>query len=156
MELIWLEDFVALAETGNFSRAAENRHVTQPAFSRRVRALEDWVGAPLFDRATPGVTLTAAGQQFRTGADELIRRINQLRRESREAGGMEAATLRFAATHALSFTFFPQWMRELESRTTLGPIRLISDSMQACEELMLHGEAQFSAPSASGALEPIG
>ena len=143
MELIWLEDFVALAEAGNFSRAAENRHVTQPAFSRRVRALEDWVGAPLFDRATPGVTLTAAGQQFRTGADELIRRINQLRRESREAGGLEAATLRFAATHALSFTFFPQWMRELESRTTLGPIRLISDSMQACEELMLHGEAQF-------------
>jgi DNA-binding transcriptional LysR family regulator len=158
MELIWLEDFVALAETGNFSRAAENRHVTQPAFSRRVRALEDWVGAPLFDRATPGVTLTAAGQQFRTGADELIRRINQLRRESREAGGMEAATLRFAATHALSFTFFPQWMRELESRTTLGPIRLISDSMQACEDLMLHGEAQFllchhhaAAPSRFGA-----
>ncbi|KRA59250.1 LysR family transcriptional regulator [Caulobacter sp. Root655] len=158
MELIWLEDFVALAETGNFSRAAENRHVTQPAFSRRVRALEDWVGAPLFDRATPGVTLTAAGQQFRTGADELIRRINQLRRESREAGGMEAATLRFAATHALSFTFFPQWMRELESRATLGPIRLISDSMQACEDLMLHGEAQFllchhhaAAPSRFGA-----
>ncbi len=158
MELIWLEDFVALAETGNFSRAAENRHVTQPAFSRRVRALEDWVGAPLFDRATPGVTLTAAGQQFRTGADELIRRIIQLRRESREAGGQEAATLRFAATHALSFTFFPQWMRELEGGAGLGPIRLISDSMQACEELMLHGEAQFllchhhaAAPSRFGA-----
>jgi DNA-binding transcriptional LysR family regulator len=158
MELIWLEDFVALAETGNFSRAAENRHVTQPAFSRRVRALEDWVGAPLFDRATPGVTLTAAGQQFRTGADELIRRIIQLRRESREAGGQEAATLRFAATHALSFTFFPQWMRDLEAGTNMGPIRLISDSMQACEELMMHGEAQFllchhhtAAPSRFGA-----
>jgi DNA-binding transcriptional LysR family regulator len=158
MELIWLEDFVALAETGNFSRAAENRHVTQPAFSRRVRALEDWVGTPLFDRATPGVTLTAAGQQFRTGADELIRRIIQLRRESREAGGQEAATLRFAATHALSFTFFPQWMRDLEAGTNMGPIRLISDSMQACEELMMHGEAQFllchhhaAAPSRFGA-----
>ncbi len=47
------------------------------------------MGTPLFDRATPGVTLTAAGQQFRTGADELIRRIIQLRRESREAGGKE-------------------------------------------------------------------
>ena len=158
MELIWLEDFVALAETGNFSRAAENRHVTQPAFSRRVRALEDWVGTPLFDRATPGVTLTAAGQQFRTGADELIRRIIQLRRESREAGGKEAATLRFAATHALSFTFFPRWMRDLEAGANMGPIRLISDSMQACEELMLHGEAQFllchhhaAAPSRFGA-----
>jgi DNA-binding transcriptional LysR family regulator len=143
MELIWLEDLVALAETGNFSRAAENRHVTQPAFSRRVRALEDWIGAPLFERGAQGVTLTAAGEQFRPGADELIRRINQLRRESREAGGKEIATLRFAATHALSFTFFPQWMREMESRTTPGSIRLISDSMQACEELLLHGQAQF-------------
>lgn len=143
MEFIWLEDFTALVETGNFSRAAENRHVTQPAFSRRVRALEDWVGAPLFERGPHGVTLTAAGEHFRSGADELIRRVNQLRREAREAGGKEAAALRFAATHALSFTFFPQWMREMESRAALGPIRLISDSMQACEELMLHGQAQF-------------
>jgi len=36
-----------LAERRNFSRAAEARHVTQPAFSRRIRALEDWVGTPL-------------------------------------------------------------------------------------------------------------
>jgi DNA-binding transcriptional LysR family regulator len=143
MELNWLEDFVALAETGNFSRAAENRHVTQPAFSRRVRALEDWIGAQLFERSAHGVTLTAAGEQFRSGADELIRRMNQLRREAREAGGKEMATLRFAATHALSFTFFPQWIREMESLAPMGSIRLISDSMQACEELMLHGQAQF-------------
>jgi DNA-binding transcriptional LysR family regulator len=40
MELIWFEDYLALAETLNFSRAAELRHVTQPAFSRRIRALE--------------------------------------------------------------------------------------------------------------------
>src|ERR1700754_2584074 len=158
MEFIWLEDFVALAETGSFSRAAESRHVTQPAFSRRVRALEDWIGAPLFERGPHGVTLTATGEQFRTGADELIRRVNQLRRESREAGDKEAAALRFAATHALSFTFFPQWMRDMESHVALGPVRLISDSMQACEELMLHGEAQFllchhhaAAPSRFGA-----
>ena len=41
MNLSWLEDFLALAATGNFSRAAEDRHMTQPAFSRRVRALEE-------------------------------------------------------------------------------------------------------------------
>jgi len=143
MELIWLEDFAALVETGNFSRAAENRNVTQPAFSRRVRALEDWIGAPLFERGPQGITLTAAGEHFRPGAEELIRRIQQLRRESREEAGKEAATLRFAATHALSFTFFPQWMRELESRAPLGTVQLISDSMQAAEDLMLRGQAQF-------------
>ena len=40
MELKWLEDFVALAENGSFSKAAKARYVTQPAFSRRIRALE--------------------------------------------------------------------------------------------------------------------
>ena len=49
MEFIWLEDFLALVDSGNFSRAAELRHVTQPAFSRRIRALEDWVGVDLFE-----------------------------------------------------------------------------------------------------------
>ena len=59
MDLTWLEDFVALAEVRNFSRAAERRHVTQPAFSRRIRSLEDWVGVPLFERTPTGVRLTA-------------------------------------------------------------------------------------------------
>lgn len=143
MELDWLEDFAALAEHGNFSRAAEARHVTQPAFSRRIRALEGWIGTPLFSRGAQGVTLTLAGEQFRPGAEETIRRVDQLRREAREVAGKEATTLRFAATHALSFTFFPQWIRGLEPSTSLATIRLISDHMQACEDLMLHGQAQF-------------
>jgi len=143
MELDWLEDFAALAELGNFSRAAEARHVTQPAFSRRIRALEDWIGTPLFSRTAQGVVLTPAGAQFRPGAEETVRRIHQLRNEAREAAGREATTLRFAATHALSFTFFPSWIRGLEQGATPATVRLISDHMRACEDLMLHGEAQF-------------
>ncbi len=141
MELNWLEDFIALSETRNFSRAAEARNITQPAFSRRVRALEDWVGTPLFERGASGVDLTPAGKQFQLGAEDLVRRILHLRQEAREAGGLEAATLRFAATHALSFTFFPQWVRDVGALS--GPVRLVSDSMQACEDLMLHGQTQF-------------
>jgi LysR family transcriptional regulator, hypochlorite-specific transcription factor HypT len=143
MELDWLEDFAALAEHGNFSRAAQARHVTQPAFSRRIRALEDWVGTPLFCRGQQGVTLTPAGEQFRPGAEEMVRRVHQLRSEARETAGKEATTLRFAATHALSFTFFPQWIRGFEPSAALATIRLISDHLHACEELMLHGQAQF-------------
>ena len=52
LDLDWLEDFVALAETGNFSRAAEARAIAQPAFSRHIRSLEDWVGIDLIDRGT--------------------------------------------------------------------------------------------------------
>lgn len=143
MELDWLEDFAALAEHGNFSRAAEARHITQPAFSRRIRALEEWVGVPLFRREPHGVTLTAAGEEFRHGAEETVRRIRQLRGEAREAAGRDATALRFAATHALSFTFFPDWIRRLAPVAGFAGIQLISDHMQACETVVLNGRAQF-------------
>ena len=47
MDLQWLEDFLTLAETRSFSRSAELRGVTQSAFSRRIRALEEWLGTGL-------------------------------------------------------------------------------------------------------------
>lgn len=143
MELKWLEDFTALAQERHFSRAAEARSVTQPAFSRRIRTLEDWLGAKLFVRSPQRVELTPAGEELLRGADDLIRRIAQLRREVREASGREMAVLLFAATHALSFTFFPGWVRAVEQGSSTGPLRLVSDSMMACEDLMLHGQAQF-------------
>jgi DNA-binding transcriptional LysR family regulator len=143
MDLVWLEDFLALADQGNFSRAAEARHMTQPAFSRRIRALETWVGAALFDRAAQPVALTEAGRRFRPAADELLRRLLQARAEARDAAGLEAATMRFAATHALSTTFFPAWLRRFDAGAVAGAIHLMSDSLARCEQLMVAGDAQF-------------
>jgi DNA-binding transcriptional LysR family regulator len=143
MELIWLEDYLALAEALNFSRAAEARHVTQPAFSRRIRALEDWIGAELFTRSTHGVALTPAGEHFHNQAEVLTRALHQLRRDTIEASGRGARAVSIAATHALSFTFFPKWVRSHEAVLALGNLNLISDSMQACEQMMLRGDAQF-------------
>jgi hypothetical protein len=60
MQLDWLKDFLALAEQRNFSRAADARIVSLPAFSRRIRALEDWIGTPLFVRGAQGAILTQA------------------------------------------------------------------------------------------------
>ena len=62
METKWLEDFVSLAETRSFSRSAQLRHVTQPAFSRRIQSLEAWAGTDLVDRSSYPTRLTAAGQ----------------------------------------------------------------------------------------------
>lgn len=143
IELFWLEDFLALADTGSFSRAAEQRHVAQPAFSRHIRSLEEWLGATLVDRSTQPVTLTDSGTRFRPMAVDILHRVVIARDEMRNAAALAAATLRFAATHALSLTFFPAWIRSLESRMQAAPIQLISDSLQACEEIMLHGGAQF-------------
>jgi len=107
MELSWLEDFLALAEHKTFSRAAEVRHVTQPAFSRRIRSLESWIGTHLFVRSPQGTALTPAGKFLRTHAEELTRNLHQVRQEALEVASKEASIISFAATHALSFVFFP-------------------------------------------------
>ena len=60
-DLKLLEDLIALAQTGSFVRAAEARHVTHPAFGRRIRTLETWAGAPLVERQRVPVTLTTEG-----------------------------------------------------------------------------------------------
>ena len=65
------------------------------------------------------------------------------RRDIRTVGQREKVTLLIAATHALSFTFFPGWVRKHIRFETLGTLNLISDSMEACEQILLGGEVHF-------------
>lgn len=144
MDATWLEDFIAVVREGGFSRAAEQRAISQPAFSRRIRCLEAWVGTPLFDRSARGVGLTPAGTQFKPYAEEVLRQLDTGRREAVSAAQVSTETLRFVATHALSLTFFPPWLRSLEHAAPLmAAIQLTADSMAGCETLMIDGRAQF-------------
>jgi DNA-binding transcriptional LysR family regulator len=144
MELDWLEDFLALVECQNFSRAAEMRSISQPAFSRRIRLLEAWVGASLFNRDTHRVELTDAGEQWRTTAEDVLRRLYLGREQTQEAAERFASTIHFASTHALSITFFPQWLEAIEVQRPLGAmVSLVTDNMSGCERVMLKGEAHF-------------
>lgn len=140
MNFEWLEDFLMLAREGNFSRAAEYRNITQPAFSRRIHSLEEWVGTPLFHRTTRGVLSTPAGESLLAYAEDIVRTTNVARARALEAAGRAETTLLIAATHALSFTFFPNWIRKYAPHET---INLVSDSMEACEGMMLRGDADF-------------
>lgn len=143
MESRWLEDFLSLVDTRNFSRSAEARHTTQPAFSRRIRSLEEWVGARLFDRATQPVTLTPAGERFRPVAEDILRRLYQGREEARRIGDASAATIRFAATHSLSFNFFPGWLRSIELGFHTLNTRLDTSQFSECIQLLLRGECHL-------------
>jgi DNA-binding transcriptional LysR family regulator len=144
MELAWLEDFITLADCGHFSRAAERRNVSQPAFSRRVRMLEDWVGAPLFNRDTHRVELTPAGLEFRPIAEDILRRVVSGRQLVREVAQVTASSLRFVCTNVLSLNFFPNWLQQLEEAASpQASISLVTDNMADCERLMTQGQAQF-------------
>lgn len=157
LDLQWLEDFQALAESGNFSRAAEMRAIAQPAFSRHIRSLEEWVGATLVDRGTHPVALTDAGKRFLPAVHDMLEHLQTARRAARDAQGLAAQRLRFAATHVLSLHYFPNWLSAIESQLALGQIEVVSDSMAACEDLMLQRKVQFvlchSHPSVAGRLD---
>jgi LysR family transcriptional regulator, hypochlorite-specific transcription factor HypT len=158
MELKWLEDFLSLAETRNFSRSAELRFTTQPAFSRRIKALEDWVGATLIDRSAQPVGLTEAGAAFRSLAEEIVRLLYQGREEIHLASVNVASAIKVSATHSLSLTFFPRWIRAIEGSSGPLNIRLDSGHAGACVQMMQHGDCQFmlchTHPSVEVGLDP--
>jgi DNA-binding transcriptional LysR family regulator len=143
LDLEWIEDFLALAESGNFSRAAEARLVAQPAFSRHIRSLEQWVGVDLVDRGAHPVELTEAGRRFLPLVRDAVASLEAARIKAQLAHGDAAASLRFAVTHALSITFFPRWLGTLETRLRHGPIQTLADHSRACEDLMTQRRVQF-------------
>lgn len=143
MESRWLEDFLSLVDTRNFSRSAQARYTTQPAFSRRIKSLEEWVGAQLFNRATQPITLTLSGERFRPVAEDVLRRLYQGREEARRIGDVSSQTIRFAATHSLSLNFFPGWLRALELRSHTFNTRLDTSQFNECIHMLQRGECQF-------------
>ncbi len=120
MELYWLQDFLALVRSGNFSKAAMERHVTQSAFSRRIQALEDWVGAPLFDRGGHPVELTSAGQQLLPIAVGSVEPLLDFRASMRARSADSAPTVSFLMPTPCSAGIFPALLARLNRE--IGPI----------------------------------
>ena len=143
MEIKWLEDFVTLADTSSFSRAAELRNVTQPAFSRRIKQLESWLGATLISRATMPAELTPAGRNFLPVAQDAIRTFYAAREALRPSH--EPGLVRFAALHTLTVTFFPRWLKDLEKAGGAFSTSLMPDrgGIEANLDALVGDEADF-------------
>lgn len=121
METKWLEDFVSLAETRSFSRSAQLRHVTQPAFSRRIQSLEAWAGTDLVDRSSYPTRLTPAGETLYDQSLEVLQALQSTRAMLRGHTTAGQDVIEFAVPHTLAFTFFPAWVSGL--REKFGPMK---------------------------------
>ena len=139
MELKWLEDFLSLADSGSFSRSAEQRHVSQPAFSRRIRALEAWLGVALVDRSTFPTRLTEAGEAFKGPAADLINRLHAARALVRGHQIAAGDALVFAVPHTLAFAFFPAWLGRLKAEFGEVPTRLIAGNVHDVVTMLVEG-----------------
>lgn len=144
MDIRWFRDLGHLAATRNFSQAAELSHISQPAFSRRIRAIEDWVGVPLVDRSTHPVTMTPAGRQMIEAAEQAIGRLEAERRLLRDAqSSPDRYMVTFGAQHSIGWRFFPAWLQAFEE--SFGPVmsRLRADDLPACLADLETGAVDF-------------
>jgi len=139
METKWLEDFISLAETRSFSRSAELRHITQPAFSRRIQSLEAWLGTDLIDRTSYPTRLTAGGEVFYEQAIEMLGQINSARAMLRGQRPAAPGTLDFAVPHTLSLTYMPKWITGLEQGFGRIHARLIALNVHDAVMTMVDG-----------------
>ncbi|MBZ9582948.1 LysR family transcriptional regulator [Klebsiella quasivariicola] len=113
MDCKWLEDFLALSQHGNYSLAAAARHITQPALSRRIKALEEMLGVPLFDRTTTPVTLTRYGESFEPYVRQILSSITEAQHELAAMAPATENTLVMVSLHTLSVNILPDMINYL-------------------------------------------
>lgn len=131
MELKWLEDLLVLLEEKSISRAASRRHVTQPAYSRRIRQLEHWLGVELVDRSTKPIKIRASALSLEDEVRDLVNRFYAMRNRVHESS--ERVT--FVAQHTLAISRFPALMREVKKRLPDSSYRVVPANYEECEAL---------------------
>ncbi|WP_119353491.1 LysR substrate-binding domain-containing protein [Azohydromonas sediminis] len=133
MELRHLRYFDALAETLNFSRAAERLHVTQSTLSHQIRQLEDEIGSPLFERSTRHVRLTEAGELLRSYATPALQQIDRALQALRpHAGDPLQGSLRLGTTHSFATRLVPMCV---SSFIALAPGTVVSVQELSAREI---------------------
>ncbi len=116
MELRQLRYFVALAETGNFHRAAERLNMSQPPLTVAIRKLEEDLGTTLFVRGTRGVTLTPAGRAALDTAKATLTQAERFREAAREGATGARGRLRVGFVGSATFELLPRIVPEYRRR----------------------------------------
>ena len=116
MDLNELSAFVAVAEHESFSRAAAALHLTQPAVSKRIAALEADAGVRLFDRVGRGVRLTDSGRMLLPRALEMLASLADTRRMLRNTQGRVDGVLRLATSHHIGLHRLAPVLRAYKQR----------------------------------------
>jgi LysR family transcriptional regulator, hypochlorite-specific transcription factor HypT len=143
MEPKWLEDFLSVARTGNFSQSASEMNITQSAFSRRIKALEQWVGVALIDRSTYPTRLTPAGERFREAAREATAALLKTRQDLRQALDADRKLLRIAIQHSLAASFLAPWLARLPLARDDLLVRATADNLHDCVRELEEGSVDL-------------
>ena len=144
MNLTWFRDLQAVQKLGSFSKASAVRNLSQPALTRRIKALEIWAEQELVERDHRPVTLTNAGQVLLETSIEFLDSLEAQRLEMlNQTEANRQNVIRFAAQHSIAWHFFPNWLRELE--LVIGPVhtRMRAEDLAECVESLVEQEVNF-------------
>ncbi len=124
MELYQLRSFVAVAEAGHLTRASEKLHVSQPAVSAQIKALEDELDLQLFERTSSGMVLTSAGERLLTDAERVLGAAQAMRAVARALKGEVAGKVRVGTTSDPAFIRVGEFLNSIVTRHPLLQVEL--------------------------------
>ena len=144
MDLATLNAFIAIAELGSFSEAAERLHLTQPAVSKRIASLEQQLSVRLFDRLGREVSLTEAGRALLPRAYQILNVLDDTRRALTNLNGEISGHLTLATSHHIGLHRLPPLLRAFTRAHPQVALDIqFLDSEVAYEEV-LHGRAELA------------
>jgi DNA-binding transcriptional LysR family regulator len=143
MRLEWIDDILAVLDGGSLAQAAEKRLLTQSAFTRRVRTIEESIGATLFDRSRKPVSLLPGVQDLESELRDLSTRLHKMRHSLKTSSDQVGKPIAFVCQHALSTTVSPRIVRALTKRFDVS-VRLRSGNKDECLMQLLSKEVDFA------------
>ncbi|WP_299613960.1 LysR family transcriptional regulator [uncultured Tateyamaria sp.] len=142
MQLQWLDDVLVLLEEGNMSRAAARRNITQPAFSRRIRGFEDWLGVTVLDRQTNRVEISDALLSNEAEIRALMARLRELRTKIAQFDKARQ-TVELAAQHAPVCATFPDMALRARRSFPGLQFRVRAGNLNDCVSMFLRGDTSM-------------
>lgn len=138
-----LQAFAAAAELKNFRKAAEQVHISQPAFSRRIDKLEAALGVRLIDRNTRSMELTGVGRDFARKVRQLLDDLDETLLGIREVGGARMGEVTIACVPSAVYYFLPPVLRSYHARYPRVRIKVHDASANEVLSVVASGQADF-------------
>ena len=139
-----IDAFLALAAQRNFTRAAAQCHLSQPAFSALIRALEDGLGLRLFDRSTRHVALTAEGENFHASALRIRAEVDAALAGMRDAAQLRRGRVAIALLPSLAAGWLPGVLADFHARHPGVELDIADVLSEPCMERVASGRADFA------------
>lgn len=143
MDIAKIESFLTLAKTEHFAKAADRMYISQPALSKRIHALEDELGVPLFHRMGNHTFLTIQGEAFKSYAEEILATYNSAKEYLKQIETMEHGTLNFGATNFIGVYMMPAVIARFRQKYPNVTINMVIQSSQNILEMLHKNQVEF-------------